>query len=249
MAFNFKDEVRVFMIFDILGDTLRSGPIEWAIKRERLESIKDHVFDLILMYRLLERYLPSDLNGSLVIDYLLVHDLAEAITGDITKFGSVSDDERTRVSNIATDYLIRKFNTVIDFCSLMIGFENKSTMEAKIASLLDSIHSATTFIKYAAEGITNIDDSDIIPELKMYQDIARERNIDLGDVFYEYHRKKLNFTDEECCRFKITREEADYITSVMTSFIDEFHDQKNASTLLSVSDDFPKDATQYKRKK
>ncbi len=247
MTFNFEDEVRVFMIFDILGDTLRSGQIEWAIKRDRLESIKDHVFDLILMFRLLERYLPSDLNGSLVIDYLLVHDLAEAITGDITKFGNVSADERTRVSNIATDYLIRRFNTVLDFRTLMIGFETRATIEAKIASLLDSIHSATTFIKYTAEGITNIDDSNIIPELQKYQDLAREKNEDLGDVFYEYHRGKLYFSDEECERFRITRNEADYIISVMTSFIDEFHNQKNNSTLLTVKEEFPSGATKYRR--
>ena len=49
MATNFKDQVRLFMIFDILGDTLRSGPLLWKVNRKRLEDVKNHTFDLILM--------------------------------------------------------------------------------------------------------------------------------------------------------------------------------------------------------
>ena len=63
MATNFKDQVRLFMIFDILGDTLRSGPLLWKVNRKRLEDVKNHTFDLILMYRMLRSYLPSRLNA------------------------------------------------------------------------------------------------------------------------------------------------------------------------------------------
>ena len=35
MKSDFKNEVKLFMIFDILGDTVRTGPTLWQIKRER----------------------------------------------------------------------------------------------------------------------------------------------------------------------------------------------------------------------
>ena len=37
------------MVFDILGDTVRTGPQLWFVDRERLEDIKDHILDLLLM--------------------------------------------------------------------------------------------------------------------------------------------------------------------------------------------------------
>ena len=39
MGYNFNKQVKIFMIFDILGDTERSGPVLWKIDRKRLEDI------------------------------------------------------------------------------------------------------------------------------------------------------------------------------------------------------------------
>ena len=49
MKYNFDKEVKLFMVFDILGDTIRTGPQLWFVDRERLEDIKDHILDLLLM--------------------------------------------------------------------------------------------------------------------------------------------------------------------------------------------------------
>lgn len=247
MSYNFKDNVRLFMIFDILGDTLRSGPLQWAVSRKRLEDVKNHVFDLVVMYRLLESYLPSDLDGLKMIDYMIVHDLPEALTGDITKFEGVSDEERERVNNIAIDYLIRTFNTVLDFRKLLLDFESKKDIEAKIVSMLDAVSSSITFLKYQCEGDIDMNNPSIIPELKSYIDYAKSTGIDIGDVFYEYHRKRIKFTDEECKKYNIERMEANYITDVIAGFLDEFYSQKKDASLINVSDSFPKTAAIYKR--
>lgn len=247
MSYNFKDNVRLFMIFDILGDTLRSGPLEWAVSRKRLEDVKNHVFDLVVMYRLLERYLPSDLDGMKMIDYMIVHDLPEALTGDITKFEGVSDEERERVNNIAIDFLIRTFNDVLDFRKLLLGFESKKDIEAKIVSMLDAVSSAVTFLKYECEGDIDMNNPSIIPELKPYIDYAKSAGIDIGDVFYEYHRKRINFTDEECKKYKIERMEANYIAEVIAGFLDEFYSQKKDASLITVSEIFPESAAVHKK--
>ena len=112
MEKNFKDDVKLFMVFDILGDTERTGPHLWQINRFRLEDVKNHVFDLLLMMRVLKKYFPEGINYDKMSDYILCHDLPEVITGDITKFEGISDEEKTRVTKIAIDYLSKKFNTV-----------------------------------------------------------------------------------------------------------------------------------------
>jgi len=47
MDYNFYKEVKLFMLFDILGDTVRTGPLLWQIDREKLENVKEHTMDLI----------------------------------------------------------------------------------------------------------------------------------------------------------------------------------------------------------
>ena len=56
MAYNFNDDVKLYMVFDILGDIVRSGPQLWHIERERLEDVKNHVLDLLLIYRHILQY-------------------------------------------------------------------------------------------------------------------------------------------------------------------------------------------------
>jgi len=44
-------EAKLYMIFDMLGDIPRTGPLIWKVDRARTEDIKDHIFDLIIMDR------------------------------------------------------------------------------------------------------------------------------------------------------------------------------------------------------
>ena len=67
---NFQKEVKLFMIFDILGDTERTGPHLWQIKRERLEDVKNHILDLLLIYRIIKQHLPQELDYNKIIDII-----------------------------------------------------------------------------------------------------------------------------------------------------------------------------------
>ena len=55
MEYDFVNEVKLFMIFDILGDTVRTGPLLWQIERNRLEDVKNHILDLLIIARILKK--------------------------------------------------------------------------------------------------------------------------------------------------------------------------------------------------
>ena len=148
MEYNFDKEVKLFMIFDILGDTVRSGPLLWQIERKRLEDIKNHVLDLKIILRLLKKHFPDGVDYDKVDDYILCHDLPEAITGDITKFEGVSGDEINRVTNLAIDYLGKLLDEVMPLSKILNDYEKKVDLESKIVNMIDRVHSSTTFIKY-----------------------------------------------------------------------------------------------------
>lgn len=251
MDYNFNKEVRVFMIFDILGDTERSGPLLWQIERKRLEDVKNHILDLLLISRLLQNYFPSILDYNKINDYIMCHDLPEAITGDITKFEGVPDEEIRRVTTLAINYLSNKFGSVLDFKTIINNYEDRIDIESKVVKLIDKVHSSIAFIKYQSEQNIDMDDPRIIPESRNHPFVVKkiEEGKDLADIFFEFHMKSVNITDEECEKYSISRNDADRIVNSIRSFANEIYNQKLNGTLLDVKNDFPKDAMIYNRNK
>lgn len=246
---NLQKEVRLFMIFDILGDTERTGPHLWQIKRDRLEDVKNHVLDLLLIVRLLRKYLPDTLDYDKITDYIICHDLPEAITGDITKFEGVSQEEITRVTKIAIDYLADNFNDVMDFKTILNNYEQRADIESKVVHMIDKVHSSTTFIKYQSEQPINVNDPNIIPELRNLPFVVERiaQGLDVADIFYEFHIRAVTITDEECEKYGISRQDADKIVAIIKTFAAELYNEKINGTLLDAKKDFPKEAMQYNR--
>lgn len=251
MEYNFNKEVKLFMIFDILGDTERSGPLLWHIERKRIEDVKNHILDLLLIARILKKHFPTVIDYNKITDYIICHDLPEAITGDITKFEGVTDEEIKRVTNIAIDYLTSKFDDVLDFSTILNGYENRIDIESKIVHMIDKVHSSTTFIKYQSEKNIDMDDPKIIPEVRNHLFVIKKiaEGKDLADIFFEFHSQAIKITDEECEKYAINREDADKIVSVIRSFANEMYNQKVDGTLLDVKKDFPINAMKYNRNK
>lgn len=249
MDYNFGNDVKLFMIFDILGDTERTGPLLWQIDRERLEDVKNHILDLLLIARILKKYFPDNINFDKVADYILCHDLPEAITGDITKFEGVPDEEIKRVTALAINYLIEKFNNVLDLATILNNFENKADIESKIAHMIDKVHSASTFLKYQSERNIDMNDPRIIPELRNHPFVVKkiEEGKDLGDIFFEFHMKSVEITDEECKIYGISRKDADSIVHAIRAFADEMYTQKLNGSLLNNKETFPREAMEYNR--
>lgn len=250
MEYNLEKELKLFMIFDILGDTERTGPLLWKINRVRLEDIKDHVCDLLLIYRILRKYFPQNIDDYKVFDYIICHDLPEAITGDITKFEGVSKEERDRVTNMAINYIDSLIKEVIDFSTILNNYEKRIDIESKIVNMLDKVHSSMPFIKYQSEKDIDMDNPEILPILRNHPFVVEkiQEGKDLADIFYEFHLNAVSISDNECQRYNISREDADSITNVIRSFIGEMYNQKVNKNLFEFKKTFPIEAMVYNRK-
>ena len=249
MEYDFSKDVKLYMIFDILGDTVRTGPLLWKIDRKRTEDVKDHILDLLLIVRILKKFFPDNLDYDKINDYIICHDLPEAITGDITKFEGVSEEEIKRVTRIAIEYLSDKFNDIMDFNTIINNYENRVDIETKIVHMIDKVHSSIAFIKYQSEYNIDMDNPDIIPKLRNHPFVVEKikEGLDLADIFFEFHMRTVNITDEECIKYNISRIDADKIVDVIKSFAKEIYKQKLDGNLLDVRDNFPVKAMKYNR--
>lgn len=248
---SFDKQVKLFMIFDILGDTERTGPLLWQIERKRIEDVKNHILDLLLIFRLLQDKFPKILDYNRIVDYIICHDLPEAITGDITKFEGVLEEEIKRVTNLAIQHLIENFGDILDFETILNNYERRTDIEAKTVHMIDKVHSSSTFIKYQSEKNIDMNNPDILPSLRYHPfvDEKIKEGYDLADIFYEFHLKAVNITDEECANYGISREDADKIVNTIRSFANAMYKQKLNGTLLNSKEDFPAEAMKYNRNK
>ena len=251
-----EKEARLFLLFDMLGDLKRSGPVQWQVDRSRTSDIKDHVFDLIGEIRLLKPYLPKYINTERMIDYAIVHDLTEVITGDITTFEGVSKEEKARVDKLATDYLIETYGDTMNIENLLSSYNKRDTIEAVTLHMLDKISSSIEFLKYDYEKKVDMDNPDIVESLRCNPGVVKlkEQGLSLGEIFYVWHLRSVVITDEELTkinkyRYKYTdelvsREDADKIVDTIKTFMGCLHDQ--ISKLDEVTEDFPKEAMVYR---
>lgn len=241
-----KKEAKLFLIFDMLGDLKRSGAVQWKVKREKTEYVKDHVFDLIIITKLIKPYLPKFVDIDKIIDYAIVHDLEEAITGDITGFEGVSKEEKNRVNKIAMDYLIDTYGDILTLNKLFNEFENSETIEAKILHMLDKISSSIPFMKYDNEELIDMDNSEIIESLRTNPGVVKlkQQGLTLGEIFYVWHLKSVNISDDELNKYNISRENADMITNAIKNIMLAIHDE--IPHLKEIEEDFPKEAMLYK---
>ncbi len=239
-------EARYFLTYDMLGDLKRSGPVQWRVNRFRTEDVKDHTLDLIVMIRLLKPYLPSNIDLSKMIDYALFHDNEEVITGDITGFEGVSKEEKERVNKIAMDYLIKEYNSIMNIENSLEDYEDKTNIEAKIVYMLDKLCSCIPFLKYDAEQKIDMDDPNIIESLRNNPGVVKlkEQGLSLGEIFYVWHLRKVNFSEEELVKYNISRETADSIVNAIKTFMKSIVNQ--IKYLDQIVEDFPKEAMIYR---
>ena len=246
-----NNEVKLYMVFDILGDTVRTGPQLWKIERFRLEDVKNHILDLILIARLLKKYFPKYIDFNKIYDYIICHDLPEAITGDITKFEGVSEKEKETVENIAINYLDTKFNNILDIKTIITNYNNRSDIESKIVHMIDKVHSSIAFIKYQSEQNIDMNKPDIIKSLRNHPFVVEKINEgkDIADIFYEFHIRAVNITEEECTKYNISKDDAKKIVNIIKSFATEIYNQKLNGTLTKTKEDFPTLAMKYNKNK
>ena len=231
----------------MLGDIPRTGPILWHVNRERTEDIKDHVFDLLLMVQILRPYFPSYLQYDKLFNYIICHDLEEAITGDITAFEGVSKSEKNRVNELAMNYLIETYGSVLDLQSYFSDFEEKNNIEAHIAHMLDKVQSVIPFLKYDSEELIQIDNPLVLETLRNHPFVSERKILgkSVSDIFYEFHLMSVVITPEECKKYGISEEDGEKIVNAIKSFMASIYEQ--TKRLPEIKASFPEDAQFYKR--
>ncbi|KAI9478870.1 MAG: hypothetical protein EXX96DRAFT_525720 [Benjaminiella poitrasii] len=138
--------IRFLHVIENLKRTKRTGWLDNGIKQP--ESISDHMHRMGVMAMLVND--PS-INRERCIKMAIVHDLAEAVVGDITPHAGVSKEEKFTLEKNAMDSFkesLGNTETANEIVDLWHEYEDASTPEALFVKDLDKFEMIVQALEY-----------------------------------------------------------------------------------------------------
>ena len=152
---------REFLDFLSVAERLKSVPRHCYTADGVREDVASHCWRIALMAMLLERELPEvDMNR--VIRMCIIHDLGEAITGDIPTFRKTDRDETVETNAIGRLLSMLPEPQRGDISALFSEMDAQRTAEARLYKALDKI-----------EAVIQHNESDIATWLPLEYDLNR----------------------------------------------------------------------------
>ncbi|KAJ3708738.1 hypothetical protein LUZ61_012443 [Rhynchospora tenuis] len=155
-----------------LKTTKRKGWVNHGIKGP--ESISDHMYRMAIM-ALIAPDLPN-IDRERCIKIAIVHDIAEAIVGDITPSDGIPKSEKSRREKEALDEMCRILGGGLradEIKELWAEYENNSSVEASIVKDFDKVEMILQALEYETEHGKVLDEFFLSTAGKFQTDIGK----------------------------------------------------------------------------
>lgn len=154
-----ENVVRYYVLCNKLKDVIRTGWKNWNVKRERLESVAEHIYGVQMLAISIQSEYKYDVDIMKVIFMLAIHELEEITIGDLTQFQITKEDKvimgHQAVSNIL-DGLLNKEQIM----NLVVEFDERKSKEALFAHYCDKLECDIQSKLYDEEGCVDLNDQD-----------------------------------------------------------------------------------------
>lgn len=178
------------MLCQRLKTTKRAGWVNHGLKET--ESIADHMHRMAVM-AIIAADIPG-LNKDKCVKMAVVHDIAEAIVGDITPSDGIPKEEKSRRERAAIEEMCDLLGGGLaaeEVKNLWLEYENNSTLEANLVKDFDKVEMILQALEYETTQGKGLDD--------FYESTAGKFQTDLGKAWAAeiIMRRKLRIDREK----------------------------------------------------
>ena len=193
-----KKEERVvnyYLLCNKLKDIVRTGWLNWKVKRERVESVAEHIYGVQMLAIAMKSEYQYDIDIMKVIYMLAIHELGETIIGDLTQF-EISREEKEKIEHEAVHNILKSLIDGEKIEELFLEFDAHETKEAKFAYYCDKLECDIQCKLYDQENCVDLnqqkENETVSDELikKML-----DTNISWSDMWLENNQK--NYFDDK----------------------------------------------------
>ncbi len=144
--------IKLFSYIFTLKNLLRTGWVKyWGVREEQAESVADHSFSVVVLALFLQKQLAPELDQNKVLKMAILHELGEAIIGDMPVRDNVEDKHEREKQ--AMEEILSSFDFAPEFLSLWEEFEKEETPEAKFVKSIDRLEFVLQRYGYFKNGI------------------------------------------------------------------------------------------------
>lgn len=133
-----KNVVEYYVLCNKLKDVIRTGWLDWKVKRERVESVAEHIFSVQMLAIAMQSEYHYDIDLKKVIMMLAVHELEEILIGDLTQF-QITKEAKMKIGHDAVDKVLKNLANKEEIKSLILEFDERKTKEALFAYYCDKL--------------------------------------------------------------------------------------------------------------
>ena len=96
--------IEYYVLCNKLKDIVRTGWKDWGVKRERVESIAEHIYGVQMLALGMYSEYKYDVDIYKVILMIAIHELGETIIGDLTQF-DIEKEEKKKIEHFYGKYV------------------------------------------------------------------------------------------------------------------------------------------------
>ena len=150
-----QNVINYYVLCNKLKNIVRSGWLNWRVKRERLESIAEHIFGVQMLAIAMKSEYQYDVDIMKVIYMLAIHELGEIIIGDLTQF-EISKEEKEKMEHQAVHSILSSLIDGETIEALFLEFDARETSEAMFAYQCDKLECDIQSKLYDQEGCVDL---------------------------------------------------------------------------------------------
>ena len=179
--------IQYYVTCNTLKNVIRTGWKDWNVKRERLESVAEHIFGVQMLAIAMMSEYEYDLDMMKVVYMLAIHELGETVIGDITQF-DMDHEEKERLEHEAVHAILKDLLDGEYIEQLFLEFDAHQTKEALFAYQCDKLECDLQCKLYDEEkcvDLTNQENNDITRH-PLVQQYLLEEGLSWGEMWLKF---------------------------------------------------------------
>ncbi|NLZ75254.1 MAG: HD domain-containing protein [Erysipelotrichia bacterium] len=133
-----KNVLQFYVLCNRLKHLIRSGWIAWNVKKERVESVAEHIYSTQMLAIAMYSEFNYDIDLEKVLKMLAIHELEETIIGDFTPF-QLDQEKKQEMGHKAILKALQPLSDKQHWIDLIMEFDARKTKEAVFAYQCDKL--------------------------------------------------------------------------------------------------------------
>ena len=190
-----KRVVDYYVLCNKLKDVVRTGWKDWRVKRERIESIAEHIYGTQMLALAMKSEYEYNIDIMKVLYMLAIHELGEIIIGDLTEF-QISKEEKKKEEHEAVHKILGSLLDGKEIEELFLEFDEHKTKEAMFAYECDKLECDIQCKLYDQENcvdLNNQEGNNTVTNVEVKELLESGRN--WSDMWIEYDQNNYPYDE------------------------------------------------------